>query len=274
MRKINVRSPFYITTEDLPIIPPIAPQVIQVACGDTHNTGLDVGHVTYEFSTPNIGDVDIVITGNDVPVNFTVKWDGNSETTDFIGLDSFDSQLLAAGVTAGEIATGNPSTKNTTLTINKTSSFPELVQVIADAPLINDQYSLTFNCPAATVPTTPCGAGTSFQGGVSFPSVQNVTLGSDIGIVTFNFDAYGVPDKFIVEFDGVEVINTGYRGNTSQQVYLNNALAALGLPPENIISPPSGTASFNKTTATTTATVKVYAPISGTGWIFNLNCPT
>ena len=274
MRKINVRSPFYITTEDLPIIPPIAPQVIQVACGDTHNTGLDVGHVTYEFSTPNIGDVDIVITGNDVPVNFTVKWDGNSETTDFIGLDSFDSQLLAAGVTAGEIATGNPSTKNTTLTINKTSSFPELVQVIADAPLINDQYSLTFNCPAATVPTTPCGAGTSFQGGVSFPSVQNVTLGSDIGIVTFNFDAYGVPDKFIVEFDGVEVINTGYRGNTSQQVYLNNALAALGLPPENIISPPSGTASFNKNTATTTATVKVYAPISGTGWIFNLNCPT
>tara|TARA_R110000796_G_scaffold72678_4_gene164023 strand:+ start:822 stop:1646 length:825 start_codon:yes stop_codon:yes gene_type:complete len=274
MRKINVRSPFYITTEDLPIIPPIAPQVIQVACGDTHNTGLDVGHVTYEFSTPNIGDVDIVITGNDVPVNFTVKWDGNSETTDFIGLDSFDSQLLAAGVTAGEIATGNPSTKNTTLTINKTSSFPELVQVIADAPLINDQYSLTFNCPAATVPTTPCGAGTSFQGGVSFPSVQNVTLGSDIGIVTFNFDAYGVPDKFIVEFDGVEVINTGYRGNTSEQVYLNNALAALGLPPENIISPPSGTASFNKTTATTTATVKVYAPISGTGWIFNLNCPT
>lgn len=273
MKKINVRSPWFLTTSDEPIPPPSAPPVTEVECGDTWLTGVDIGNRTYEFTTSETGDVDIVIGGNDVPVSFTLEWDGNTETTGYIGLDTYDTELINAGVDPADINTGNPSTKNTTLTINKTSATPELVQLHVLAPLVNDNYSLEFNCPSPVIPTIPCGASGSYTGGEAYPTIQNITLGSATGTVYLDFNAYTVPDKFIVEFDGVEVINTGYRGSTSEQNTLNNALTALGEPTETIAGPGAGIVSFNKTTATTTATVKVYAPIPGTGWTFTLSCP-
>lgn len=119
-----------------------------------------------------------------------------------------------------------------------------------------------------------CGVNNSYSGGEAFPSESTVVLGSGLGQVTLNFDAYGIADKFVVIFDGVEVINTGYRGDGSGQQQLNNALADRGLPPETITAPGSGTVSFNKTTATSTAIVRVYAPLSGTAWQYTLGCPT
>lgn len=120
---------------------------------------------------------------------------------------------------------------------------------------------------------TPCGNATAYSGGEAFPSETTVVLGSDLGNVVLHYDAVGVPDKFIVEFDGVEVLNTGYRGDAGQQSTLNSALAAKGLPPETIAGGPAGTASFNKTSPTTTAVIKVYAPITGTAWSFTMDCP-
>ena len=268
MKKINVRSPYYLTTGEVPQTP-----VEQVDCGDTWLTGIDVGNKVFELNTSDVGDIDIVIGGNDVPINFTLDWDGNTATTGYIGLDTYDQQLLDAGVSAGDINTGDPSTKNTTLTINKTSASPSLVTLNVLAPLVNDSYSLEFNCPTPSVPTIPCGAGTSYSGGISYPSTQNVTLGSGTGTVTLNYEAYGVPDRFVVEFDGSVVIDTGYVGAIGYQNQLNNALIALGEPTAPIVGIGNGTISFNKTTATTNATVKVYAPMSGTAWNFTLLCP-
>ena len=272
MKKLNARSPFYLTvnSDAAPVIPPTP--VSQVECGDTWLTGIDVGDRVFELTTNEIGDVDIVIGGNNVPINFTLEWDGNTETTGFIGLDTYNQDLLDAGVDPADINTGNPSTKDTTLTINKTSASPALVKLNVSAPLVNDSYSLEFNCPTA-IPTIPCGAGTSYSGGASYPTIQQVTLGSDTGTVTLDYQAYSVPDKFIVEFDGVEVINTGYRGDAFQQQNLNSALAILGEPAETIQGVGSGSVSFNKTSTSTTAIVKVYAPITGTGWNFTLGCP-
>jgi hypothetical protein len=272
MKKLNARSPFYLTvnSDSAPVIPPTP--VSQVDCGDTWLTGIDVGDRVFELNTSEVGDIDIVIGGNDVPINFTLEWDGNTETTGFIGLDTYDSQLIAAGVDPSDINTGDPSTKDTTLTINKTSASPSLVQLHISAPLVNDNYSLEFNCPTA-IPTIPCGAGSAYSGGVSYPTIQQVTLGSDTGVVTLDYNAIGIPDKFIVEFDGVEVINTGYVGNIYHQTDLNNALASYGDGPEPIVGGPVGSVTFNKTTATTTAIVKVYAPMAGTGWNFTLGCP-
>ena len=272
MKKLNARSPFYLTVNsDAAPIPPTTP-VSEVECGDTWLTGVDVGDRIYELNTSEIGDIDIVIGGNDVPVSFTLEWDGNTETTGFIGLNTYDSELIAAGVDPADINTGDPSTKDTTLTINKTSASPSLVQLHVSAPLVNDNYSLEFNCPTA-IPTIPCGAGSSYSGGEAYPTIQQVTLGSDTGTVYLQYNAYSIPDKFIVEFDGVEVINTGYVGDAYHQTSLNNALAALGEPAETIQGTGSGSVSFNKTSTVSTAIVKVYAPMSGTGWNFTLGCP-
>lgn len=129
----------------------IPPQTINVNCGDTYNVATDVGINTYKFNTPEIGNINIDITGNDVPVKFTINWNGNSQTTNYIGSDFYNEDLEDLGVPLSEINTANPSNKNTTLSINKTSEEPQLVEVVAQAPLVNDAYSLTFNCPEPPV---------------------------------------------------------------------------------------------------------------------------
>ncbi len=122
-------------------------------------------------------------------------------------------------------------------------------------------------------PVIPCNTATGYSGGPAFPDVQVIELGATTGVVEVTCEAYDVPDKFIVEFDGVEVINTGYRGLTSLQGQLNTALADKGLPPETITSPGFVVATFNKTTSTTTAILKVFAPLSGTAWRVTAGCP-
>lgn len=122
----------------------------------------------------------------------------------------------------------------------------------------------------------PCGAGTSYSGGESFPTEQLVTLGTGTGLVTLTFNAYSAPDKFRVEYpsgSGIYVIDTGYRGDSSQQSALDAALAARSLPPEPIVGVGAGTASFTKSGTEATAKVQVFAPLSGTAWDFNLGCP-
>lgn len=129
------------------------------------------------------------------------------------------------------------------------------------------------NVEVTTIPVFSCGESTPYTGGEAFPTEIVINLGSAMGTVNFDFDAQSIPDKFIVEFDSIEVINTGYRGNTTEQANLDAALAARGLPPETITAPGNGTTSFFKGTATTTALVKVYGPLAGTSWSFTMECP-
>ena len=131
-------------------------------------------------------------------------------------------------------------------------------------------------CNALPVgPIIQCNFGTNFSGGIAYPDTQIIELGNTTGVVTVNFDAYTVPDRFTLEFDGVVVIDTGYRSNNpqSQQGQLNTALAALGEPAATITGPGNGSATFNKTTATQQAVLKVFAPISGTAWTATVSCP-
>jgi hypothetical protein len=100
-------------------------------------------------------------------------------------------------------------------------------------------------------------------------------LGSGTGIVTLTFNAFAIPDRYVVTYNGVVVIDTGYRGARSQsrQTELNAALAARGLPPSTIVGPGIGSASFLKTSSVAYATVQVYAPMPGTAWNYTLSCP-
>ncbi len=125
-------------------------------------------------------------------------------------------------------------------------------------------------------PVIPCST-LALSGGQGYET-REVNLGADIGTVTLNYDAYTIPDRFVVTWNGSVVIDTGFVGNgddidpDSGQTY-NELLIAMGLPP--VSGPGAGIASFVKNLPTpATATVQVYGPFSGTGWEFTLGCPS
>jgi PKD repeat protein len=127
-----------------------------------------------------------------------------------------------------------------------------------------------------SAPSVPCigniaakNAGTT--GG--FPYSQIINIGSATGSVMLRFNAQNVPDKYILIYNGVQVINTGYRGASSYQGQLNSALFAKGLPSEPIKGVGAGTASFLKTSSVSSATLQVWSPIVGTGWNWTASCP-
>ena len=168
------------------------------------------------------------------------------------------------------------------------------------------------------VPTTPCGSATAFQGTASYPNVQSYTLGTGTGTVEVNFQPQSVPDRLIIEFDGVIVLDTKYTGSSfgidelhdslrgidpltgtfytepnngafTGQAYAPNGTAPLPTVPNGgfvneRLNPATGivqpTANiwqryfFQKTTTTTSCTIKVYAPIPNTYWAAEISCPT
>ncbi len=98
--------------------------------------------------------------------------------------------------------------------------------------------------------------------------VTEVNLGTATGYVTLNFDAYDVPDRFVVVWDNETVIDTGYRGDPAYDADLGN----LGLPP--VVGQGNGSATFNKYLSTPTkARLIVRAPLGSTYWEATLGCP-
>ena len=143
---------------------------------------------------------------------------------------------------------------------------------------------------------TPCGTPNVYSGGVSYPTSKTSTVGTSTGNSTLNFDAYNVPDRFIVQWNGNYVIDTGYRGDSSYNIggidrgAFNSSLSGkvdpiTGLTYPNttqwpgdgyprVVSPGSGFPVFSKNASSpTTANIFVYAPLSGTAWSFTLSCP-
>jgi hypothetical protein len=114
-----------------------------------------------------------------------------------------------------------------------------------------------------------CAAGTTYSGSSAVPAVYNIILGNDTGLVRLDYEAFTIPDRFVVEFDGLTAIDTGYRGDASYQAQLNSFFGVT----TPIVGPGRGTASFVKNTSTPTALVKVFAPLTTTGWEFTLWCP-
>jgi hypothetical protein len=133
-------------------------------------------------------------------------------------------------------------------------------------------YDACCNTPVG--PVIPCAQATGYQGLQAYPDTQVIELGTATGVVTLDFNAFSIPDRFTIEFDGSLVVDTGYRGDTDYQGDLNTALANLGAAAATIVSPGNGTVTFNKLTATTTATLRVYAPLENTQWNATVSCPT
>jgi hypothetical protein len=111
------------------------------------------------------------------------------------------------------------------------------------------------------------GIDVSYSGSITGSVLYTINLGSGIGNTKFFYNSKDVPDQFIVTYDGVDVINTGYVGDVLYDTYLTNA----NFPTINGIA--SSSLSFNKLSSTSTATVRVNSPLTGSNWAFNLNTP-
>lgn len=100
-----------------------------------------------------------------------------------------------------------------------------------------------------------------------------INFGTDTGQCGISYNAYGVPDKFEIEWNG-QVYSSGYVGNNNYDQQLIN----LGVSPSEINTGNPGTGIgnlfFNKDQATpATAIVRVTAPFSGTAWNISGVCP-
>lgn len=131
-------------------------------------------------------------------------------------------------------------------------------------------YGITEGVSSQTV--VPCNQAFSFSGNAGeFTFILD--LGNEIGMAGLNYNAYGVPDKFTIDWNG-QVYTTGYVG----QSYSDQQLINLGVPPSDIHTSLAGTGlgvlNFYKSAQfPTTATVTVTAPLGGTAWQVAGICP-
>ncbi len=133
-----------------------------------------------------------------------------------------------------------------------------------------------------------CGTNFDASGNTGIYTLD-IFIGEDTGTFSIDYDAYTVPDRFQLIYNGVEVADSGYRGsgtapsgsynldvfeyiggNSFQDTGVNQTVN--GGP---ILGVGEGTLSFNKTTAfPTVVRLVVTGPIGNTGWeVNNIVCP-
>lgn len=123
-----------------------------------------------------------------------------------------------------------------------------------------------------TIDIFRCGENINFMGGNNYPTAITVAINPYLN-QSINIDPASVPDKFVIEIDGVEVLNTGYIGNTSYQALLDAALIALGDPTETITSAAGAQDfAFLNSTGAQYMQLKIYGPLDNTSWNVVTEC--
>ena len=161
-----------------------------------------------------------------------------------------------------------------------------------DIPLQHTTTTTT----TTTIISANCTDTVTYSSGEAYPTEILVNLGTDTGTTVLTYDAYSIPDRFIVEFDNGIVIDTGYRGdsyydygNGGRWTFTGSLIGKIdpitgntypdfstypddGYP--RIVGIGNGSSSFNKySNIPTNAIVRVYGPMSGTAWELSVNCP-
>jgi hypothetical protein len=139
-KKLGAYDPYYDqyvlhNSIELPEIP------FNIDCSDTFSRNGFKGTATVyiDFGTL-LGEVGFDYSSNGVPVKYTIEWDGNTETTGYVGDSSYNDALGALGLGA-VVGSGTG-----TLEISKTSSIPRTAKVTIEAPLCNTNFQVSGNC--------------------------------------------------------------------------------------------------------------------------------
>lgn len=159
IKRIHARSPYYITSKDSPVAPPTSTiEYFGAECGDVKISDGFIGKRIYTLvMTGDTGDITIDYSGGNTPVKISIAYDGALATTGYVGLDAYDSQLIALGIDPSDINTGPTSTKTGSLVLAKPTTSPLTATITVDSPIVNDNLSLTFDCPdtPSAAPTCP-----------------------------------------------------------------------------------------------------------------------
>jgi len=112
-----------------------------ITCSDSVNIGNFSGSYTIfmDFGL-FIGQGGINFTGNGVPVNYTITWNGNSVETGYLGDASYNNQLNNLGLP--NVVGGSTGTLN----FDKTDSLPRIVRIDVDAPFCDTDFSISGSC--------------------------------------------------------------------------------------------------------------------------------
>jgi len=283
--------------------------------GETTNVMIITSNVTSNFNLS-----DITVTGDGVLSNFrsvrdnlykvqvtpTANTNGSiklyiddSKFNDAVGNPNLPSHALTIAVATVTTSTTSTSTSTSTTSTTSTSTSTTSTTSTSTSTTSTTSTSSTTTTTTTEAPYSfdqhPCPAAVSYNGGPTFPSEFRVDLGSGTtGTVTFTFDAFSVPDRFVVIYDGTLVFDSGYVTNLNPSDYpqlaidINTELA--NLPGSHVIqgvtinhSPltasdfgPSNSSpgiTFAKTASPRYAYIAVFAPLSGTFWQITMNCP-
>ena len=218
-------------------------------------------------------------------------------TTLTVGCQSDTYTVTTAVATTTTTTTTTTIAPTTTTTIAPTTTTTTTVAPTTTTTTVAPTTTTTTIAPTTTTTLAlVCGSPSSYTGGIAYPTTESVILGSATGATMLLFDAINVPDRFIVEWNSGVVIDTGYRGSSvydfggGSRASFNASLTGLVDPitlnvypdmttyPDDgyprILGSGSGATSFTKSAASpNTATVKVYAPMSGTAWSYTMECP-
>jgi hypothetical protein len=147
---------------------------------------------------------------------------------------------------------------------------PEAYYYYQDIPGDYYTYTSQYNLPSTGSVTTLAAdiAEVKYLGGVTGSYSYSVDLGTTYGEVTLTYDSGELPDRFIVQYSGSTVIDTGFRGNTIH----NRALKRRGKP-NGISGSAAGTATFTKLSTQTGSIVIVQSPLGNTNFGFTLSSP-
>jgi len=117
-------------------------------------------------------------------------------------------------------------------------------------------------CP--TTPPEECDTTTTSGGEGVTSTVHNLGVAGPTSFV-FDFDAYSVPDRFEVFYEGASIYDSGWRGESGYVDPDGNPITPTG--------PGMGTAMIAVPAGTSTAVTVVVTGIGGTAWDYLVNCP-
>jgi hypothetical protein len=158
------------------------------------------------------------------------------------------------------------------LAVPDSGTFPTPDGYYRHSDVPNDYLTFTseYNLPATGSVTTLAADTTEvkYLGGITGSYSYSVDLGNTNGVVTLTYNSGELPDRFIVQYSGSNVIDTGFRGD----VLHNRALKRRGRI-DGISGSASGTATFTKLSPTTGSIVIVQSPLGNTNFGFTLSSP-